>query len=157
MTEVKARRQQAIVELIRTAKLTSQEDLAARLEARGFSATQATVSRDLEQLGAVKVRKGNRQVYALPNELAMTDRPAMSLATILRNWVRSVDQAGNLLVIKTPPGTAHVLGVALDQAGLEAVMGTICGDDTTFVACRSPAQAKALAIELQKQSAGEAR
>jgi transcriptional regulator of arginine metabolism len=74
--------------------------------------------------------------------------PNPRLAAVFRDWVRSVEPAGNLLVIKTPPGSAHLIGVALDGSGLPEIVGTICGDDTAFVACRSPGEAQALAAKL---------
>jgi transcriptional regulator of arginine metabolism len=68
---------------------------------------------------------------------------------VFRDWVRSVEPAANLVVIKTPPGSAHLVGVALDQSELEEIVGTICGDDTIFIACRGPRDAKALSSRLR--------
>jgi transcriptional regulator of arginine metabolism len=136
----KNQRQRAIAELIRAQQLASQEDVADRLAALGFAVTQATVSRDLEQLGAVKVRRGGQLSYALPDE--PHDAHVPGLATVFRDWVRSIDTAANLVVLKTPPGSAHLVGVALDNSGLADIVGTICGDDTIFVACRSAAEAQ---------------
>jgi transcriptional regulator of arginine metabolism len=108
--------------------------------------TQATISRDLEQIGAVKVRRDGQLSYALP-EIA---REAFSpqLAAVFRDWVRSVEPAASLVVIRTPPGSAHLVGVVLDQSELRQIVGTICGDDTIFVACRSSAEARALSSKL---------
>jgi transcriptional regulator of arginine metabolism len=153
MTELKERRHRAIADLIRSEPLASQEELAERLSARGFTATQATISRDLEQLGAVKVRRNGQLSYALADEAAAAPQPPR-LAAVFRDWVRSIDTAGNLVVIKTPPGSAHLVGVALDGAGLAEVVGTICGDDTIFVACRTAAAAKDLAGGLGAQASG---
>jgi transcriptional regulator of arginine metabolism len=75
------------------------------------------------------------------------------LASLLRDWGRSVRAAGNLVVIKTPPGSAHLLGVALDESPYPEIVGTICGDDTIFIACDAPASAKALAERLTPPSA----
>jgi transcriptional regulator of arginine metabolism len=141
MTDLKEQRHRAIAELIRGQPLASQEELAERLAAQGFAVTQATISRDLEQLGAIKVRRDGRLGYMLPDQLANGPQSATQLATVLRDWVRSIDFAGNLVVLKTPPGSAHLVGVALDQAALPDVVGTICGDDTIFVAVRDAAQA----------------
>jgi transcriptional regulator of arginine metabolism len=144
----KDRRQRAIAELIRTSSLASQEELADMLSDRGFAVTQATVSRDLVELGAVKVRRDGRVSYALPDQSAA--RPAgPQLATVLRDWVRSIATAGNLVVIKTPPGSAHLIGVALDQADLPEIVGNICGDDTVFVALAEADQAAAFAETLR--------
>ena len=147
MTELKERRLRAIADLIRTESLASQEDLAEQLASRGFAVTQATVSRDLEQIGAVKVRRNGHLTYALPDQAR--DAPTPMLTAVLRDWVRSVELAANLVVLKTPPGSAHLVGVVLDQAAMAEIVGTICGDDTIFVATRSAEDAEALAISLR--------
>jgi transcriptional regulator of arginine metabolism len=146
----KDRRQRAVADLIRQQQLTSQEEVADRLVALGFPVTQATVSRDLEQLGAVKVRRGGQLRYALPEEQRETHAPR--LASIFQDWVRTIEPAGNLVVIKSPPGSAHLVGVALDNAGLAEIVGTICGDDTIFVACRSSSDAEILAGKMKSSS-----
>jgi transcriptional regulator of arginine metabolism len=74
--------------------------------------------------------------------------PSPRLTAVFRDWVRSVEPAGNLVVIKTPPGSAHLVGVVLDQTELPGIVGTICGDDTIFVACRAPKDASALSSKL---------
>lgn len=152
MSIAKERRQRAIADLIRTELLPSQEDLAERLAALGFTVTQATISRDLEQVGAVKVRRDGRISYALPGQLAGSGAQAVRLGEILSQWVRSIDTAGNLVVIKTPPGSAHLVGYALDEARLPEVVGTICGDDTIFVACRTQAAGDELASRLESSA-----
>ena len=143
----KERRQRALADVIRSGVLASQEELAERLETRGFGVTQATISRDLEQIGAVKVRRNGHLTYALPEDARSNANPR--LAAVFRDWVRSIDLAGNLVVIKTPPGSAHLVGVVLDQSDLQEIVGTICGDDTIFVACRSAAEAEGLSIKLE--------
>ena len=148
MTDARDQRLRTIADLIRAEPLGNQEDLADRLAALGFAVTQATISRDLEQLGAIKVRREGRLGYALPDQVAPTDGP--ELAAVIRDWVRAVDFAGNLVVLKTPPGSAHLVGVALDRADLPDVVGTICGDDTIFVAVRDAARAPAFARRLQR-------
>ena len=150
MSDLKERRQQAIAELIRAGAPSSQEQLADRLSRLGFSVTQATISRDLEQIGAIKVRRDGQLSYALPEQVR--DDPGPRLPTLLRDFVRSIDTAANLLVIKTPPGSAHLIGVALDQSDQPEIVGTICGDDTIFVACASPETAAELATQLRSAS-----
>ena len=145
MTDTRARRQRVIAELIRSGSLASQEELAERLAELGISATQATISRDLDHLGAMKVRRDGTVCYAMPDQIGMADWSARRLDGILREWVRSAEAAGNLVVLRTPPGSAHMVGVALDQAALPEVAGTICGDDTIFVAVRDAGSAQALA------------
>ena len=146
MTDLKERRQRAITDLIRSRLLTSQEELAEQLGSLGFAATQATISRDLDQIGALKVRRDGHLSYSLPEEAR--NRPSPRLAAVFRDWVRSVEPAANLVVIKTPPGSAHLVGVVLDQSELPEIAGTICGDDTIFVACRSTSEAEALSSKL---------
>jgi transcriptional regulator of arginine metabolism len=146
MADLKERRRRAIEDLIRSSSLASQEELAERLAAQGFMVTQATISRDLEQIGAVKVRRDGQLSYALSREVRNGPNPR--LAAVFRDWVRSVEPAGNLVVIKTPPGSAHLVGVVLDQSELAEIAGTICGDDTIFVACRSAGEAEALSSKL---------
>jgi transcriptional regulator of arginine metabolism len=146
MTEYKVRRQRALAEVIRSGPRASQDELVQQLLALGFAATQATVSRDLDQIGAVRVRRDGRLSYALPDG----PPPAGSrLAAVFRDFVRSIDPAGNLVVIRTPPGSAHLVGVVLDEASLDQVVGTICGDDTIFIACATADAASNLATELR--------
>ena len=144
----KERRHRAIADLIRAGALSSQEELAERLSDLGYAVTQATISRDLEQIGAVKVRREGSLRYAL-RQAAEVPR----FAIMLRDFVRSIDTAANLVVIKTPPGSAHMIGVALDQAELTEIVGTICGDDTVFVACPSGQIATELAGTLRAEKA----
>jgi transcriptional regulator of arginine metabolism len=155
MSEYKERRQRAVADLIRAHALASQEEVADRLAGLGFEVTQATVSRDLEQLGALKVRREGRISYALPDQLASAAAAPSRLASVLRDWVRSIDVAATIVVLKTPPGSAHLIGVALDESALPEIVGTICGDDTIFVACRSAADADALAKNLRSIQSGQ--
>lgn len=148
MTEARARRQRVIADLLRSNALASQDELAERLSDAGFAVTQATVSRDLEHLGAVKIRRGGKVAYALPDQLGAAGWGGPRLEAIVGEWARSIEPAGNLVVIRTPPGSAHLIGVALDQAELPEVAGTICGDDTVFVAVREPFDAMSLADRL---------
>ncbi|HEU0284878.1 MAG TPA: arginine repressor [Sphingomicrobium sp.] len=152
MSELKERRQKAVADLVRSQSVSSQEELALRLGSLGFEVTQATVSRDLEQLGALKVRRDGRISYALPEQLS-TNGAAPRLAPVVRDWVRSVDVAATMVVLRTPPGSAHLVGVALDEVALPEVVGTICGDDTIFAACRSAADAEAIATKLRALAA----
>jgi len=134
VTDIRARRQRAIAEMLREGPVRSQDDIAARLAGAGFTVTQATVSRDLEQIGAVKVKRAGALGYSLPEQLGGSDWAAGRLQRIFAEWVHSVEPAGSLIVLKTPPGSAHLVGLALDQAKLGEIAGTIAGDDTLFVA-----------------------
>jgi len=154
MSRATDERRNALAQLIRTRAPASQDEVAEQLAAMGFAVTQATVSRDLEQLGAMKVRREGRLAYALPEA---SGAPGGSrLAAVLRDWARAIAVAGNLVVIKTPPGSGHLIGVALDEAELACVVGTICGDDTIFVATPGAAEAGRVAAQLDAMRSGQA-
>jgi len=128
---LKQQRQQTIARLIGQHGVSNQPQLLALLAGEGIHATQATVSRDLDELGVIKVRApGGPSVYALP-ELE-TDRlvPFDQLRRVLGEWVGEVAVAGNLVMLRTPPGCAHVVASALDRSGLDGLLGTVAGDDT---------------------------
>jgi transcriptional regulator of arginine metabolism len=155
MTDGRARRQKAIADLIRAGGIASQEEVTERLAGHGFTVTQATVSRDLDQLGAVKVKRGGALSYALPDQIATSDWSTSRLERILHEWVVSVEAAGNLIVLKTPPGSAHLVGSAIDQARLPEIAGTVSGDDTLFLVVRDGVLAAAVANRLRGVSDGE--
>jgi transcriptional regulator of arginine metabolism len=136
MTDTRTQRLRALAELIRAGGIASQEEATARLKTGGFAVTQATVSRDLEQLGAVKVKRGGALAYALPDQLGAADWSAGRLERILGEWVVGIEAAGQLLVLKTPPGSAQLVASAIDHAQLPEIAGTVSGDDTLFVALR---------------------
>ncbi len=113
-------------------------------------ATQATVSRDLEDLGAVKVRvPGGELVYAVPELPVDQVAPEEVLRRVLGEWVVDVAFSGNLVVLRTPPGSAHVVASALDRAGLDDVIGTVAGDDTILVVGSERAGGAAVADRLR--------
>jgi transcriptional regulator of arginine metabolism len=131
---VKTQRQHRIAKLLEGNAVTSQGQLVELLEADGIRATQATVSRDLEELGAVKVRvPGGELVYAIPELPKDQVAPEDHLRRVMSEWVVDVESSGNLVVLRTPPGSAHVVASALDRAGLPDVLGTVAGDDTMIV------------------------
>lgn len=114
--------------------MSSQGQLVDLLEKEDLAATQATVSRDLEEMGAVKVRVSNGEsVYAIPENPSDRVAPQDHLRRIVSNWVVTVASSGNIVVLGTPPGSAHVVGSALDRAALADVIGTVAGDDTVLV------------------------
>lgn len=149
MTDSRNRRLAALTDLLRRRSLTRQDELVAALRDAGHEVTQATVSRDLDQLGAVKLRRAGETRYALPDQLAAARPDQNRLRSLFAEWVQAAEPAASLVVLRTPPGSAHLVGVALDSAALDQVVGTISGDDTLFIACRSPAEAEALAQHWQ--------
>lgn len=152
MTDARTKRQKAISDIIRTDPLGSQEEVTDRLKALGYAVTQATVSRDLDQIGAVKVKRDGRLSYALPDQIGESDWAATRLQRIFVEWVQSVEAAGNLIVVRTPPGSAHLVCIAIDQAKLPEVAGTVSGDDTLFVAIRDGVMVEAVASRFRALS-----
>ncbi|MGO9559777.1 MAG: arginine repressor [Acidimicrobiales bacterium] len=131
----KARRQHVLARLLGDHEVTSQEQLVELLASEGVAATQATVSRDLEEVGAVKVRVPGveRLVYAIAELPRDQVAPADHLRRVLGEWVVDVTWSVNIVVLRTPPGSAHVVASALDRSGLDGALGTVAGDDTVLV------------------------
>jgi transcriptional regulator of arginine metabolism len=130
----KTARQHRISQLLQAEAVTSQQQLVEMLAEAGVEATQATVSRDLEELGAVKVRMaGSDPIYAVPELPKDRVVPGEHLRRVLGDWVVDVAASANLVVVRTPPGSAHVVASALDRAALPQILGTVAGDDTIVV------------------------
>jgi transcriptional regulator of arginine metabolism len=130
----KFERQGAILRLVQAQPLHTQAEVAEALREHGIDAVQATVSRDIAQLGLTKVRNGEgKLVYALPGAADL--RRLDALGSALRRWMGETATSGTLLVIQTPRGFAAALADALDAAALPEIAGTIAGDNTVFVAC----------------------
>src|SRR5271157_4436097 len=140
----KVYRRTQIVDLLRTEEVETQEDLRRKLARRGIHVTQATVSRDIEELGLVKTRSG----YSLPEAAEPMSPPQPTLAIVLKEFLAGVRQAANLVIVKTRPGNAHSVAVALDAEPWEEVVGTIAGDDTIFIATPSGRHAEAIRKKL---------
>jgi transcriptional regulator of arginine metabolism len=131
----KYERQGAILRLVRERELATQAEVADALHSLGIEAVQTTVSRDIAQLGLVKVRNPDgRLVYALPGSEDL-DR-LNELVTAIRRWVLTLEAAGPILVVKTPAGFASPLAEAIDRASQHDIAGTIAGENTIFVAAR---------------------
>jgi transcriptional regulator of arginine metabolism len=150
----KTARHARIVDVIRERGIRSQTELAELLATAGVQVTQATLSRDLEELGAVKVRgaDGGPAIYLIPEDGNPPLRPAehtpARLARLLRELLAGTDASGNLAVLRTPPGAAQFLASALDRSGLPEIVGTIAGDDTILVVAREPLTGAQLARRL---------
>ena len=136
MEVMKQLRHRAIRDLVSTRPVRTQQELAAALRERGFRTTQATISRDVAELGLVKAGREGTQAYALPRRLVEAETSGEDrLRALLRDLPVEVREAGLLLVVKTLPGSAHAIAAALDRARWPEVAGSIAGDDTLFVAC----------------------
>ena len=147
----KAQRQHRIAALLEESAVTSQTLLVELLEGSGITATQATVSRDLEDLGAIKVRvPGGHTVYAIPDHPVDRIAPEDHLRRVLGDWVADVGSSGNLVVLRTPPGSAHVVASALDRAGMSEILGTVAGDDTIVAIAAEGTTGAVLASQLRE-------
>lgn len=132
----KPQRQHRIARILEQHAVGNQLQLVELLAEDNVIATQATVSRDLEDMGAVKVRvPGGELVYAIPELPISKHTPEDNLRRVFGDWVVDVAHSGHLVVLRTPPGSAHVVASALDRAGLEEIIGTVAGDDTILIVC----------------------
>lgn len=146
----KTQRQHRIARLLVEGPVTSQAQLVDLLAEVGIEATQATVSRDLGDLGAVKVRlPGGRSVYAIPEHPADHVAPENHLRRVMGEWVAEVESSGNLVVLRTPPGSAHVVASAIDRSAHDEILGTVAGDDTIFVLAVEGTSGRRLAATLR--------
>jgi transcriptional regulator of arginine metabolism len=149
----KAARHARIVAILGERNVHSQAELADRLDRAGVHTTQTTLSRDLDELGAIKLRTpdGGLPVYVVPEDGApftarrADDAPPQRLARLIGELLVSVEHSANLTVLRVPPGAAHYLASAIDRAALPQIIGTIAGDDTILVVARDPEGGSALA------------
>lgn len=153
---MKRQRQQAILDLVRSEDLGSQKAITDRLRDRGFDVTQPTVSRDLEELGLVRVRDaGGHLRYAAPGA-AVPVGGEERLRRVLEEFLVSMEASRNLVVVKTPPGAANTVAQALDASGVGGVIGTVAGDDTILVVAAEGVRGATVQARLQGLLAGEA-
>jgi transcriptional regulator of arginine metabolism len=152
-----AARRRAIRRIITHQQVGSQSELVDRLRESGHDVTQATVSRDLKELGAFKARSdGGGTVYALPSsgESHGPSGPQQALQRALIEFAETIVPAANLIVIKTPPGAAQVVAGAVDGASVVGVLGTVAGDDTVLVVIDEHTGARPVAQQLERIGAG---
>jgi transcriptional regulator of arginine metabolism len=148
MANDRLQRQREIVYLLSQSAPRSAEDVAKLLSDEGHEVTQAMVARDLEQIGAVKMKSRGKVGYVLPENIGQRDKAKERLQRIFAEWAQSVETSGNLIVIRTPPGSAHLVALAIDQAKFPEVAGTIAGDDALLVAIRDGHTPEPLALRL---------
>ncbi|NNN20163.1 MAG: arginine repressor [Acidimicrobiaceae bacterium] len=130
----KNQRQHRITKILENNVVTSQSQLVELLSDDGIIATQATVSRDLEELGAIKVRlSGRESVYAVPELPKDQTAPEEHLKRVMSDWVVEVTRSSVIVLLRTPPGCAHVVASALDRSQIKEILGTVAGDDTVMV------------------------
>jgi len=147
----KRQRQQVIVQLLAEQSVSSQGQLVELLRVEGIETTQKTVSKDLDELGSVTVRvSGGRIVYAIPELPSEQHLPEDHLRRVLGEWVVDVNASGNIVMMRTPPGSAHVVASAIDRSGVESILGTVAGDDTIMVVTNEGNSGSAVANSLKK-------
>lgn len=144
-------RQKKILEIINRKEIETQEELMNALKEEGYDTTQATISRDIKQLGLRKISAGIGRFYVAGKTSYSGNAGAniQSYKNVLENGVISVDTAGNLVVIKTVSGMAMAVGAAVDSLAIEGVVGCIAGDDTIFVAVRDSKAASSVSAEIR--------
>ena len=144
---MKAKRQEAILELVKKYEIETQEELAEKLNHSGFTVTQATISRDIRELKLTKIQQGSKQIYAVlkENKYAGSNK----YIDILRHSFVAVDMAQNILVIKTASGTAMAVATALESLHWDEIVGSIAGDDTVMCAIRTVEDTKKLVKRLE--------
>jgi transcriptional regulator of arginine metabolism len=151
----KSKRQQAILSLVSRERLASQEEIRAQLRGLGLEATQSTISRDVEELGLARVHDARGLRYVVPGRGDVSP-PASTLRHALHEFALSVTEgAGDLVVIRTPPGAANALAEAMDRAALAEVAGTIAGDDTILVVPPKGTSARAVERALNAIAEGD--
>jgi transcriptional regulator of arginine metabolism len=146
LPKTKVARRERVAELISTHTIHSQADLATLLKREGLSVTQATLSRDLDELGAIKVRDDDGFLfYTLPAGDGHGDQAAHLLSQRIEEFVLSVDHSGDLVIVRTPPGGAQLLASSFDRfaavSGVTQILGTVAGDDTILLIARQGAGA----------------
>ena len=154
----KPQRQHRIARLLEEQVISSQVQLVELLATEGLNLTQATVSRDLEELGAVKVLiPGVEMAYAMPELAKDRVAPEEVLRKVLGEFLVEAAHSANLAVLRTPPGSAHVVASALDRANLSDVLGTVAGDDTVLVVCPPPEGGERMSARLARLAGLEAQ
>lgn len=138
--KIKKVRQQKLREVIESNEISTQEDLVNELKKCNIPVTQATLSRDLREIGVIKIAKGlGRYVYKIADEVSP---PEKELKNKFLNFVREIKDTGNLILIKTPPGEAQGVARVIDLAEIEHILGTVAGDDTILVVVDSAENTK---------------
>ena len=155
MSSSSAIRRRLIRQFISGGPVVSQHQLADMLDEAGHPVTQATISRDLGILGAVKSRGGGDAQYMIPDDHRFAfDKRSTAVTRTMTEWVEAIDHSGNLVVLSTPPGAAHLVASAIDGAMFSGVLGTIAGDDTVLVVAAERIGGARLALDLERIGGG---
>ena len=152
-TPMKARRQSLVLELVQREPVRSQEQLRRHMRAAGFDVTQATLSRDIRELGLVK--GGPTRAYqAVPGAAVTPPAPPAALARALTEYLTRIDRVQQLVLLRTGPGQAAVLGAAIDAAHFDEIIGTVAGDDTILAVAPDSRRARAFVRRLEALAPG---
>ena len=143
---MKKGRHEAIIDLVRSNEIENQSELAYKLSEMGYEVTQATVSRDIQKLNLIKVKSNGKFKYAV---VETVDNFSEKYVRIIRETIKSMDIAKNLVVIKTQPGMAMATAAALDGLQLDEIVGSLAGDDAIFVATKSDDNAMLLMNKIE--------
>ncbi len=155
MQVMKQHRHSAIRDVVERRPIRTQQELAAALRERGFRTTQATISRDVAELGLIKVPRDGTAAYALPPRLVEAETSGEErLRTLFSDLPVELHEAGLLIIVRTLPGSAHAIAAALDRARWPEVAGSIAGDDTVFVAVPDRASLKRVKARLLRLTEG---
>ncbi len=147
---MKKLRQREILKILEEKKIGNQRELVRELARRGFHATQATISRDLQELSVVRVPEGDQGVKYARIERSASRGEREELARLVRNFLRGAESSGNLLVLHTDPGDAQPLALGIDRAALPEILGTVAGDDTILCVVKEGVSARKLADYLKR-------
>ena len=150
---MKARRQSAILDVVEHEEVRSQEQLRLRLSSRGFDVTQATLSRDINELGLVKTAEGYSLLAAENGNGHGSESGVPPVARLIREFVTEIREAQNLLVLKTSAGSAQPVALALDAESWREVVGTVGGDDTVLIVSSDKKSAGRLASRIREMLA----
>jgi transcriptional regulator of arginine metabolism len=147
----KAQRQHQIVQILERESVATGAQLVTLLDQRGLHATQATVTRDLQEMGVVKSRDDNGvRRLTLPSTPSLGPAPLDHLRRMMGEWAIAIDHAGHLVVVRTPPGCAHVVASAIDRSTLSGILGTVAGDDTILIIASEQLGGASLAKRLRE-------
>lgn len=154
MSPATAGRRRLIRKLLVDGSITSQARLVELLEGEGFPVTQATVSRDLDALGAIKVRNDHGAVhYSLAPSAEQLSEAEIRLRRAVNDFVEEIAVSDNLVVLHTPPGAAHLVAGAIDRAIVKGALGTIAGDDTLMIVADADVGGEAVALKIEEMGA----
>lgn len=155
MSPATASRRRLIRKLIGDGNIANQAQLVEALATEGFPVTQATVSRDLDALGAGKVRDRHGRIHYVISDSVELTEAHVRLRKAVNDFVEEIGVSGNIVVLHTPPGGAHLVASAIDTAALQGVLGTVAGDDTLMVVAAPDAGGAAIASEIEQIGAGQ--